>query len=138
MPYDATQALQASVTKTATFNGPWLDLGGGSGVPSPMPSGATPAFGLVARIEYSAATNVSGANGVEWSLDTSDDGSTVAGAAAFQAADKILALSTTAQSGEVFIPFEVRHRYVRLTVTVSGAGSTPTVTYQGEIVPSWP
>lgn len=138
MPYDATQALQASVTKTASFNGAWLDLGGGSGVPSPMPSGGTPAFGLVARIEYSAASNASGSNTVTFSLDVSDDGSTAVGTGEFVAADKIITLSTTAQAGEIFIPFEIRHRYVRLVATVAGAGSTPTITYQGEIVGSWP
>lgn len=138
MPSDATQVLQASVTKIASFNGAWLDLGGGSGVPSPMPSGGTPAYGLVARIEYSAAGNASGANGVVFSLDESDDGSTSIGTGFVQATDKTLALAVAVQAGEIFIPFEIRHRYVRLVCTISGAGSTPTITYQGELVGSWP
>lgn len=138
MPSDATQVLQASVTKVASFNGAWLDLGGGSGVPSPMPSGASPSFGLVARVEYSAASNASGSNTVTFSLDESDDGSTSVGTAFLQATDKILTLSITAQSGEIFMEFVIRHRYVRLVATIAGAGASPTITYQGELVPSWP
>ncbi len=127
MPSDATQVLQAAVTKTATFNGPWFDLGTG-----------TPVHGLVARVEYSAASNGSGSNTVGFSLDESDDGSTVAGVAFAAASDKNLTLSTTAQAGEQFIPFITRHRYVRLTETMGGAGTSPTITYQAEIVPSMP
>lgn len=138
MPFDATQTLQASVTKTATFAGAWLDLGGGSGVPSPQPSGATPAYGLVARVEYSAATNATGANSFTFSLDEGDDGVNPVGSGFVQATDKVINLSTTAQSGEIFIPFEIRHRYIRLVATLAGAGTTPTITYQGELVGSWP
>lgn len=122
MAVDANLQLQASVTKTATFNGAWLNLPGG-----------TPRRGLKARVIYSAATNASGSNSVEWSIDTSNDGSTVAGAGVAQGAENILTLSTTAQSGEFYIPFETSDAYVRLTCTVSGAGSTPTVTYVGDV-----
>lgn len=128
MASDANLVLQASVVKTATFNGAWLDLGATRNLLDP----------LWARVEYSAATNASGANSFTWSLDTSDDGSTVAGAAEFNASDQVLNLSTTTQQGEVWIPMVIVHRYVRLTATVAGAGSTPTATYQAEVVTSKP
>lgn len=128
MASDANLVLQASVTKTATFNGSWLDLGATRNLMDP----------LWARVEYSAATNASGANSFTWSLDVSDDGSTSAGAAMFNASDQVLNLSTTTQQGEVWIPFVIVHRYIRLTATVAGAGSTPTATYQAEVVPAKP
>lgn len=124
MPADANLVLQASVTKTATFNGAWLDLG------------ATRELSdvLWARIEYSAATNASGSNTEAFTLDTSDDNSTVAGAAQFAGSDSNVALSTTAQAAIQYIAFVVVHRYIRLTLTTTGAGSTPTITYQSEVV----
>lgn len=121
MATDANTALQASVTKTATFNGAALDLGTG-----------TPRRGLKARVIYSAATNASGSNTVAFAIDTSADNSTW-NAADFASVENNVALSTTAQAGEFYIPFETSKRYVRLTATVSGAGSTPTITYQGDV-----
>src|SRR5688500_18306314 len=106
--YDANAVLQSSVTKTATFNGAGYDLGGG-----------TPIHGLVARVVYSAATNASGSNAVTFSIDHSDDDSTFY-ALSSGAAD-VVNLSTTAQTGEIFLPFRTNKRYVRLTCTVSGA-----------------
>ena len=122
MATDALVALQASVTKTATFNGAWINLPGG-----------TPVHGMRARVIYSAASNASGSNTVTFSLDTSADGSTLKGTGIVQGADNVLTLSATAQSGEFDMPFIVTDPYVRLTVTISGAGSTPTVTYQGDL-----
>jgi hypothetical protein len=127
MPSDANVALQALVTKTATFNGASLTLPGG-----------TPRRGLKARVIYKNATNASGSNSVVFSLDVSYDGGSTWIANLFQA--QSIALSTTAQSGEVFIPFEIsptsvaNGTKVRLTATFSGAGSTPTIDYQGDIV----
>src|SRR5712691_1823246 len=94
MPVDALLALQASVTKTATFNGAALILAGG-----------TPRRGLKARVIYSAATNATGANSVQFSLDVSYDAASTWISNLFQAL--IINLSTTAQSGEVFIPFDI-------------------------------
>jgi len=121
MATDANLALQPQVTKTATFNGPSLNL----------PTG-TPRRGLKARVLYSAATNASGSNSVLFQIDVSPDNSTWY-SAEFADADKAVALSTTAQSGEIYIPFETSQPYIRLTATFSGAGSTPTITYQGDI-----
>ena len=131
MPVDANVALQALVTKTATFNGASLTLPGG-----------TPRRGLKSRILYSAASNASGSNTAQFSLDVSYDGGSTWISNLFQA--QAIALSTTAQQGEVFIPFDisptsvVNGTKIRLTVTISGAGSNPTRTYQGDIVPTRP
>lgn len=125
MPTDALIQLQASATKTATFNGSALTLASG-----------TPRRGLKARVIYSAASNASGSNTVVFSVDVSyDAGSTWT--SAFVA--PTITLSTTVQSGELFIPFEVsptsvaNGTQIRLTATIAGGGSTPTITYGGEI-----
>ena len=130
MATDALIQLQASVTKTSSFNGAALTLAGG-----------TPRRGLNARVIYSAATNASGSNSVVFSLDVSyDAGSTWLSDFLAPA----IALSTTAKSGEIFIPFSISPTsvangcQVRLTATVSGAGSTPSITYQGDITISRP
>jgi hypothetical protein len=126
MPTDALVQLQPSVTKTATFNGAAVVLAGG-----------TPRRGLKARVIYSAATNASGSNSVQFSLDVSYDGGSTWLSNLFQA--QVINLSTTAQSGEVFIPFDIspvtvaNGTQIRLTATVAGAGSTPTITYGGEL-----
>ncbi len=125
MPTDALIALQASVTKTATFNGAALILPGG-----------TPRRGLL----YSAATNASGSNSVTFSIDVCYDGVPTTWFSDFVA--PTFNLSTTAQSGEIYIPFDISPTVVsgvitapqiRLTATFAGAGSTPTITYAGDL-----
>lgn len=130
MPSDANLALQASVTKTATFNGAALILPGG-----------TPRRGLKARVIYSAASNASGSNTVIFSVDASYD----AGATwTSQFVATTITLSTTVQSGEIFIAFEVsptsvaNGTQIRLTPTIAGAGASPTITYQGDVLMSRP
>ena len=86
---DALIALQASVTKTATFTGGALTL----------PAG-TPFRGDKVRVIYSAATNASGSNSVTFQIAVSKDGGSTFNVEA--QADPI-ALSTTAQSGELTI-----------------------------------
>lgn len=131
MPTDALVSLQSSVTKTATFNGSAVTLAGG-----------TPRRGLKARVIYSAATNASGSNSVQFSLDVSYDAGSTWLSNLFQA--QIINLSTTAQSGEIFIPFDIsptsvaNGTQIRLTATVAGAGSTPTITYSGDLSLSRP
>src|SRR5215472_8050326 len=97
MPSDATIALQALVTKTATFNGAGLNF----------PVGTSLLNEMICRVIYSAATNASGANAVLFQLDVSADNSTW-NAQEFAAVDKTVNLSTTAQSGEIFIPFRFK------------------------------
>jgi hypothetical protein len=125
MATDANLALQASVTKTGTFQGAAVDLKTG-----------TQLLGLVARVIYSAATNASGSNTVAFTVEHSSDNSnwyTLSANAEFN-----VALSTTAQAAEIFIPFTTSRRYVRLVATFSGAGSTPTITYVGDVTLSRP
>lgn len=124
MPADSLLVLQAEVTKAATFNSTGLNIKG------------TPRRGLYARVIYSAATNASGSNTVAFTIQHSDDNSTYYELASGKEND--IALSTTAQAKEIFIPFETDKDYVRLVQTTSGAGSTPTVTYYADIVPARP
>ena len=125
MAADALSVLQATTTKAATFASTSFDL-----------RTMTPAAGLIARVIYSAATNASGANGVTFSVEHSGDNS--AWSALASGAKDVLALSTTAQAGELFIPFITRQRYVRLVATFAGAGATPSITYIGQIVLTQP
>ncbi len=125
MPVDALTVLQASVTKTATFNGAAFTLPGG-----------TPRRGLKARVIYSAASTSSGAGSVTFGIDVSyDAGSTWN--TDFQS--NAVTLSTTAATSEIAIPFEVSPTSVangiqiRLSVeAISGTGAT--VTYQGDLM----
>lgn len=121
---DSQLVLQASVTKTATFNGTGIDWATGN---SPRP--------LFARVIYSAATNASGSNAFTFTIDHSDDNSTfylhTSGAA------DVITLSTTAQTGEIYIPILTKKRYIRLTITQVGAGSTPTITYNAYVSPGF-
>src|SRR5713101_2466375 len=103
MATDALVAVQASVTKTATFNGAAFDL-----LTRPPYH-----FNLWVRVLYSAATNASGANNVTFTVDGSTDNSnwgTIGGA---RVGDQIT-LSTTAQANEIFIPVQGFVRYIRL------------------------
>jgi hypothetical protein len=128
MASDANVVLQASVTKTATFNGAGLDLITG-----------TPTRGLVARIIYSAASAASGTDTVIFSIDHSSDNSTFYALAS--GAKDTITLDTTSsapKSGEIFIRFSTKLRYVRLTVTFSSSAHTDTITYVGDIVQSIP
>jgi|SRR6185503_5520636 len=121
MATDALLAVQASVTKTATFNGAGVNLPGG-----------TPRRGFFIRVLYSAATNASGSNSVTFQVDVSADNSTFYAKTVDN--EHVVNLSTTAQSGELFLPIETSDPYIRLTATFAGAGSTPTITYQGDLV----
>lgn len=125
MATDALLALQASVTKTATFNGSAVTLAGG-----------TPRRGLVARVIYSAGT-ATAADTVTFSVDVSYDGGST-WLSDFVAPPVTLATSGAA-SGEIFIPFSIsptsvtNGTQVRLTATFSSTAHTDTITYQGDI-----
>lgn len=123
MAVDALVALQASVTKTATFNGATFDFG------------TRPPFGMKVwcRVLYSAASNATSTNTVTFDIDGSTDNSNWLQIGGARFGDQVT-LSTTAQSGELFIPIEGFTRYVRLTCTIAGAGTVPTITYQGDLV----
>lgn len=125
MATDALLQLQASVTKTATFNGSAVTLAAG-----------TPRRGLVARVVYSAASASQTGDTITFSLDVSyDAGSTWL--SDFVAPP--LALPTSATSGEISIPFSIsptsvaNGTQVRLTATFSSTAHSDTITYGGEI-----
>src|SRR5258708_28513141 len=94
MPVDALLALQASVTKTATFKGAALILPGG-----------TPRRGLKARVLYSAAQQASGSGVWTFSIDVCYDGVPTLWLSDFVAPP--ITLTASAQSGEIFIPFDI-------------------------------
>ena len=125
MAVDANLVLQASVTKTDTFNSTGVNLVTG-----------TPSRGLVARIIYSAATEASGGKTVIFSIDHSSDNSTWYPLAS--GAKDTITLSTTAQAGEISIPFRTNKAYVRLTMTLSANTNSPTITYYGDITQGLP
>src|SRR5579859_4758790 len=105
---DANLALQASVTKTATFASTGVNI----------PTG-TPRRSMKARFIYSAATNASGSNSFTFGIDVSADNSTWF--SDFIAADQIINLSTTAQAGEVYLAFETSQPYIRANLVAAGA-----------------
>lgn len=85
---------------------------------------------------YSAASNASGANTVVFSADLSTDGGGSWNELVGQAP---ISLSTTAQAGDVYLPLPLTQQslinpsmsnapQVRLTCTIAGAGSGPTIT----------
>ena len=130
MPVDALIQLQASVTKTATFSGAALILPGG-----------TPRRGFVCRVIYSAASLATTPVSVTFSVDVCYDGVPTLWNSDFFAPLAVV-LTTTAQSGETYIPFSISPQMVagvitapqiRLTATFTGAGTVPTITYQGDL-----
>jgi hypothetical protein len=125
MAVDANLVLQASVTKTDTFNSTGVNL----------PTG-TPSRGLVARIIYSAATEASGGKTVIFSIDHSANNSTRYALAS--GAKDTITLSTTAQAGEISIPFRTNQPYVRLTMTLSANTNSPSITYFADVAPALP
>jgi hypothetical protein len=130
MATDANLVLQAQVTKATTFSGGWLSLLGLSGAGGRA---------LWAHVLYNTATSTS-TNTATFSLDVSPDGGTTVYAAEFNAADQALALTTTAQAGEIAIPFSLLDKTliagatpaIRLTITVAGGG-TASVVYSGYV-----
>jgi hypothetical protein len=131
MPTDALVALQASVTKTATFNGAALILPGG-----------TPERGMVVRILYSAANQASGSGVWTFSVDVCYDGVPTLWNSDFLA-DPPITLTASAQAGEVFIPFRVIPTVVsgvitapqiRVSAILSGTPTTPTITYSADLM----
>jgi len=130
MPSDANLVLQASTTKTATFNGAALILPGG-----------TPRRGLVARVIYSATQQASGSGVWTFSIDVSYD------AASTWFSDFLappITLTASAQSGEIFIPFSIsptsvaNGTQIRCSATLSGTPTTPTTTYKADLVAGRP
>jgi hypothetical protein len=108
---DVQLRLQASVTKTASFNSTALDLGSGF---APK-GGGQPMQGIV---PVTALDTTSGDETYAFKLQESDDNSTFT--------DMTPAVSATAVSTVACKGF-VTKRYVRLVLTA--AGTTPSITY---------
>jgi len=128
MPTDALIALQASVTKTATF----------SGAPLILPAG-TPRWPLVARVIYSAGSSGTATSTVIYSIDVSRDG----GSNFYTEveSDPLTLPTSGAIAGELALPFSLSPAIVadgvqiKLTATIApGSSATPTITYQGDIM----
>lgn len=124
MATDAIQTqLQATVTKTATFQGAAYDF-----VTRPATM-----LHLWCRVLYSAASNATGSNTVTFTIEGSTDGSTWTTIGGARPSDTVT-LTTAAQAGELFIPIAGFNRYARLVATIAGAGTVPTITYTGDLV----
>lgn len=127
MPSDANIVLATSATVLLTTNGTALILAGG-----------TPRRGLVARVIYSGALNTSASDTIQFGIGVSYDAASTWN---LDFLAPIITLTTTAQSGEIFIPFSIsptsvaNGTQIRLTCKFS-ADSTHgnTITYQGDIV----
>jgi len=126
MASDANATLQASTTKTATYQPTTgLDLITG-----------TPNRGLVARVIYSAASAASGTDTVTFEIDESSDNSTFTN---IVVSDQPVTLPTSGSaSGEIFMRFFTKKRYVRLSAIFSSSAHTDTITYTADIVSSIP
>ena len=124
MALDALLSLQPLTTKNASFSSAALNLKG------------TPRRGMKAKVFYSAASNTAGANNFYFQIDNSQDAVNWF-PLAFQlensGAVQGVNLTTTVSSGELNISFETSAPYVRLTLNVAGAGTSPALTYSSQI-----
>jgi hypothetical protein len=121
-PPDATLLLQASVTKTASFNSAGLDLGSGF-----APGGA--GMPVQANVSYSAGDFTTGDETYTFKLEESADNSS------FTACSQVVTAPVTAAApgGALAVGGFVKQRYVRLVMTA--AGTTPSITYQAYLSP---
>jgi len=133
MPTDALLTLTPAATvKTATFR----DTAHALSLP-----GGTPVRGNYVRFLYSAAQNASGANAIQFAISISYDN---AGTWTDEFFSDVVNLNTTPKNGELFVLYRVAPNVMAASgnvppliaaeVIVTGAGSTPTVTYGCEHV----
>ena len=95
---------------------------------------------LWARVRYYSASNASGANSVVFNIaDQSVDDSLYY----VRSSSKPINLTTATKSGVIFIsllglaaPPIGGANNIQLSVTIAGAGSNPTITYQADVVES--
>ena len=133
MPSDALVQLQTSQTVTASYTTAATAL---------VLPGGTPRRGLVARVKYSAASQASGSGVWTFGIAVSYDGGSTWNVDFL--GDPPITLTASAQAGEQFIQFSIsptsvaNGTQVKLYATLSGSPVTPTITYQGDIVPSRP
>ncbi len=120
---DANAVLQATVTKTATFNGAGIDTINGG-----------PARGFRAEVAVSAATVATtgtAAEVVTFTIDVSSDNTTYRTLATAPA----LTLTATAQTADFAMAFHVpkNEHWYRLTATFAGSGTTPSISYLARV-----
>ena len=125
---DALLTLQASVTKTSSFNSTGLNVPGGvATVNNPMKA-------EILVTAYSSGTANSTA---VFTIEHSDDNNTWYLLAS--GADQTLTMTSTAQHTTVDIPVVTSKPYIRLVLTITPGGSaTPSITYQGYLVQTNP
>lgn len=116
-PQDSNLAIQASVTKTADFNGAGLDLGEGFD-----PGGVGKVFAAV--IDVTAIDFTSSDETYAFHLEESDDDATYVDAGVPVDVDEV---------GVHVAKGIVTKRYVRLVLDVDG--STPSITYSAHLNP---
>ena len=124
MAYDSLNVFQASVTKAANFNSTALDFG-------TIVHNAAPRT-MYAVVHVPTVTGGSGAsNTFKFTLEGSDDNATFAVIAGAEALEDLftVAAGVTELGKLINIPFTSVFRYVRLVLTVSGSGTTPSITY---------
>jgi hypothetical protein len=135
MASDANLVLQASVTKTASFNGTGVSLRQPSSTTGTN-LGGTPRRGMVARVTYSSATTASGTATATFSVDASDDNSAFSSVAS-GLGGPVSFSGATGASGVVHIPFNTDKPWARAVLTLA-SGTSPSITYAVEVVPARP
>ncbi len=122
-PQDSQLLLQASVTKTTSFNSAGVDLGsgfapGGGGKP------------VQAIVTYTAGDFTTGDETYSFKLQDSPDNSTFTD----RSPAVVAPVSASAPAGSIVIGAFVQQRYVRLVATL--AGTTPSITYSAYLQPN--
>lgn len=110
MASDANITLQASTTKTASFNSTGVDLKTG-----------TPRRGLVARLRVTAASGTTPT--LDGKIQESNDNS---------AWNDLCSFDQLTTTGIQYATFETEKRYVRLVATI--AGTSPSFTYDCDVL----
>lgn len=128
MPADANFSFQPLVTKTATFNGAFVDMKTTPGAPR---------RGFWLRVLGSGFVAGTAGTTLTFTIDDSSDG-TNAATTSLATANVIYTATTTSTPFETWIqiPGNVR-RYARLTATMSG-GTGPSLSYSAAVTPTYP
>jgi len=126
---DADQVLQASTTKTANFNGSWLDLGDG------YDAAGSIGQPVAAAVKVTAADRAQSDETYSFKLQqTVPDAAGVAvdGSAEDIGTPASVPVATTVATLGIVVPRGlVTSRFVRLVLTVGG--TTPSVTYSANL-----
>lgn len=124
MPYDANLILQASVTKTSSFNSTSISLRNPTSTTNTN-RGGTPRRGLKARVDVTAISGTP--TSVIFKIQHSDDNSTF-----YDLAYENNGGGFSASTGTDTISFDTDKPWIRLVMTLTG-GSSPSVTYSADL-----